>query len=316
MNKSNKISVIIPTYNRGKLIKKSIKSVLNQTYQNIEVIVVDDGSTDNTESIVKNIKDKRLRYIKLEENKGACFARNIGIKNAKGTYISFQDSDDIFYSNKLEVQLNNLLKNKSDIDFCKLKYHDFNTEFSIPNKEQEELIKKGKIIDELCKGNFISTQALLVKKDILDNIHFDDALPRFQDYDLVLRIVPKYKISYSDQSLVDLYKQVDSIGNCDEKLKKACKIMIRKKYSLNEEQQNNLLNTLIFFSIKNEYDNLNKKIVELNNENESYKCKYDKLEKEYGIINKNYNELNCNYNKIINSKRWKFLTKVCKYLGR
>ena len=82
----DKISVIIPTYNRGHLILNSIGSVLNQTYKNIEVLLIDDGSSDDTENIINNLEDKRIRYIKLNKNKGASNARNIGIKLASGKY--------------------------------------------------------------------------------------------------------------------------------------------------------------------------------------------------------------------------------------
>jgi len=102
----DKISVIIPTFNRGHLIIKSIKSVLNQTYPNIEILVVDDGSTDNTEKLIKNFDNNRIKYIKIKKNIGASHARNIGIMNASGKYISFQDSDDVYHIDKLEKQYN------------------------------------------------------------------------------------------------------------------------------------------------------------------------------------------------------------------
>ena len=90
------VSVIIPTYNRAYLIDRSIQSVLNQTYQDFELIVVDDGSTDNTEDIIRQFqeKDKRIKYIKYDKNKGGSAARNTGIKNSVRKYIAFQDSDD------------------------------------------------------------------------------------------------------------------------------------------------------------------------------------------------------------------------------
>ena len=118
-----KVSIIIPTYNREKSISKSIKSVLNQTYNDLEVIVVDDGSTDNTEKIIKGIKDTRIKYIKLDKNKGACYARNVGIKKATGKYIAFNDSDDIFHKTKIEKQVMYLKKCNSDLNFCKMKIH-------------------------------------------------------------------------------------------------------------------------------------------------------------------------------------------------
>ena len=83
------VSVIIPTYNRGSLIGRAIVSVLNQTYKDIEVLVIDDASTDYTETVVDSIKDERLHYYKLEKNGGACRARNVGISKAQGEYIAF-----------------------------------------------------------------------------------------------------------------------------------------------------------------------------------------------------------------------------------
>ena len=114
------ISVVIPSYNRENTISNSIESVLKQTYSDIEVIVVDDGSTDKTEDIVKGIGDNRIRYIKLEKNSGACVARNIGIMNANGSYIAFQDSDDIWHPDKLEKQYQAIKKYNADLVFCKM----------------------------------------------------------------------------------------------------------------------------------------------------------------------------------------------------
>ena len=119
----DKISVIIPTYNRAKSIIDSINSVLKQTYHNLEIIIIDDGSTDNTESLISNLNDDRIKYVKLNENKGANFARNEGIKIASGKYITFQDSDDLYHLDKIERQYKNLIKKKSDFDFCMVCLH-------------------------------------------------------------------------------------------------------------------------------------------------------------------------------------------------
>ena len=105
----NLITVIIPTYNRAHLIKDAAYSVLNQSYKNIELIIIDDCSTDDTAEVVKSINDPRLNYHRLEKNSGACIARNKGIELARGDYISFNDSDDKWLENKLEEQLEFLL---------------------------------------------------------------------------------------------------------------------------------------------------------------------------------------------------------------
>src|SRR5262245_13613113 len=96
------VSVIIPCYNREKLVGETIESVLNQTYQNFEVIVVNDGSTDGTEEAIKRYtSDVRIHYLKHEVNKGIPTARNTGIKHAQGEYVAFLDSDDLFLPDKL-----------------------------------------------------------------------------------------------------------------------------------------------------------------------------------------------------------------------
>lgn len=87
------ISVVIPTYNRAQTIRMAVDSVLNQTYRDIELIIVDDASTDGTQDVVTQIADDRIRYLRLEQRSGACNARNIGALSARGEFISFQDSD-------------------------------------------------------------------------------------------------------------------------------------------------------------------------------------------------------------------------------
>ena len=94
-----KVSVVIPTFNRADTIGDSIKSVLEQTFKDFEVIVVDDGSTDGTESVVAAFGDSRIKYI-MQDNAGACAARNNGIRHANGEYIAFQDSDDYWMPRK------------------------------------------------------------------------------------------------------------------------------------------------------------------------------------------------------------------------
>lgn len=241
---NEKISVIIPTYNRGNIIGNSIKSVLNQTYKNLEVIIIDDGSTDNTKEIISKFEDERIRYIKLDENRGGSNARNIGIKIAHGKYISFQDSDDIFYPDKLEKQFKNIIYKNSNLDFCKIKVI-FNSSYShfYPNSRQEKSIYEGNIFNELIsKGNFISTQAMLVKGKFLKKYFFDPLLPRLQDFDLILRMIPKVKISYTKNVLVELHMQNDSITLSQKKLQKAVNIILKKKYNFNSNQKKAFLN--------------------------------------------------------------------------
>ena len=228
---NKKISIIIPTYNRANLITNSINSVLNQTYTNFEVIVIDDCSKDNTKNEIDKIKDNRIRYIKLRKNKGPNFARNLGIKKSTGEYITFQDSDDIFHNTKLEKQIKNIINNKSDLDFCKIRVNlqDGNT-FIFPDITQEKRILNKRVFNELSYGNFISTQSILVKKYYIQKYLFDTELPRLQDYDLALRMIPKINVSYTQEILVDLFRQNDSIGNSLYKIEKAKELLSKKNY--------------------------------------------------------------------------------------
>ena len=244
---NDKISVIIPTYNRGKSIIQSINSVLEQTYHNLEILIVDDCSTDDTEYLISKIDDPRVKYIKLKENKGASFARNIGIKIATGKYITFQDSDDLYKTNKIEKQYINLIKKNSDFDFCKICIHLNNSlKVIFPRQYQQRSIARKKINEELCNGNFVSTQSILVKNTVIKNNLFDIDFPRLQDYDLALRIIPNYKVSYTKEVLVDLYRKKDSIGNNLTKLRKSFYLLSLKKYNINCRAESFLYSSLSF----------------------------------------------------------------------
>jgi glycosyltransferase involved in cell wall biosynthesis len=247
----DKISVIIPTYNREESIIDSINSVLRQTYDNLEIIIIDDGSTDKTESLIANLNDNRIKYIKLNGNKGASFARNEGIKIASGKYITFQDSDDLYHLDKIERQYKNLIKKKSDFDFCMVCLH-FNKSFEVifPREYQHKKIVRKKILEELCNGNFISTQSIFIKKEVIKNYLFDINFQRLQDYDLVLRILPKHKVSYSKKVLVDLYRKKDSIGRDNKKLNQSFHLLSLKKYNINCKN-NSFLSSPLNFSLNN-----------------------------------------------------------------
>ena len=116
------VSVIIPAYNRGNTIRKSAESVLRQTYKEIELILINDGSIDNTYEVIKDIEksDDRVVVINFKSNKGACAARNAGIRAARGEYIAFNDSDDVWVNDKLEKQLKAMDEFGADICFAQI----------------------------------------------------------------------------------------------------------------------------------------------------------------------------------------------------
>lgn len=118
-------SIIVPTYNRAFLLSNAINSIFSQQYKDFELIIVDDGSSDNTKNFIESFNDSRIRYI-YQENKGVCVARNTGIYTAQGKYITFLDSDDLAESNWLEDFYTQIQKNEPDLIFCDmlLKYPD------------------------------------------------------------------------------------------------------------------------------------------------------------------------------------------------
>lgn len=211
------ISVIIPTYNRAKFIERAIASVQKQTYKDIEIIVVDDASTDNTSSILKNRKYSNLKYIQLPCNKGACHARNVGIAHANGEYISFLDSDDTWENTKLEKQYNYLCKENAKVVVCNF--------WKVKNGKKNIQIhsaENGPISQEaLLNANIITTGSLLISKEVLKSVGaFDELMPRYQDWELVLRVIKKYPIFYLKEPLLTLYFQKESISNSTSKAKK------------------------------------------------------------------------------------------------
>lgn len=203
------ISVVIPTYNRAHLIKESIQSVLDQTLQPYEIIVVDDFSTDNTEEVVNSFNSPVIKFVKNQRKKGANGARNTGILMAQGEYIAFHDSDDIWLPNKLHLQFINLKETDSDMCFCSLKKE--NQSILSRSIVPKKYIKSENIKESLKQFNFISTQTIFLKSLIAQEIKFDENLKRFQDWDFVLRFSKHYKISHLNQVLVIQKISGDSI---------------------------------------------------------------------------------------------------------
>ena len=188
------VSVIMPTFNRARLLERAIQSVLNQTYDRFEIIVVDDASRDNTSDVVKSIRDERVRYIRHEMNRGGSAARNTGIAAARGKYIAFLDDDDEWEPEKTEAQL--LALRKYDVVLCTSNEH----RRGLERYETRESID----LDDLRKGRFTAggTAVLMARKNVFENIMFDETLPRCQDWDIFIRIAKKYTIGYINKALV------------------------------------------------------------------------------------------------------------------
>ena len=196
------ISVVIPSYNRKEFLKRSIDSAINQTKKPLEVIVVDDGSTDGTETMIKSDYDF-VKFIK-QKNKGVSAARNIGIKVSIGEWICFLDSDDEWKKNKLEKQINAMKSNPS--------YKFFHSnEIWIKNGlriNQKKKHKKygGDIFDKCLDMCRISPSSVMIDKTVFDEVgNFNENLVVCEDYELWLRICDKYRVFFIDEPLIIKY---------------------------------------------------------------------------------------------------------------
>lgn len=227
------ISVIIPTYNREKTIERAITSVLKQTYGDLELIVVDDCSTDDTKKVVESIGDDRVRYIRLEKNSGACVARNRGICEARGEYVAFQDSDDEWLPEKLEIQLKALTENNADFVFCSMIRKNYADKEEIyPDLGDSRFLSH----EECLTRSLASTQTFFCKTSVAKDVKFDEKFFCMQDYDFCIRVSERYSVYYVNVPLVNVYLQNDSITkktNYEKRLK--INLLLLDKYGYKRE---------------------------------------------------------------------------------
>ena len=196
------VSVIIPTYNRAFIIRKSVDSVLQQTFRDFEVIVVDDGSTDNTREVLVAYGDK-LHY-SFKKNGGIASARNHGLKIAAGEYIAFLDSDDYWKPEKLQQQVA-CFREHPEFGLvatrCITNTVDENFQTISDNKKRRSG-KSGWIYGDLFFRNFIRTSSVMIKNECFREIGlFDENLPRFEEIDMWLRIARKYPVGFINDTL-------------------------------------------------------------------------------------------------------------------
>lgn len=197
------VSVIIPTYKRAEQLTMAIESVLNQTLEEIEVIVVDDNNPDTefravTEKIMSAYKNNsKVVYLKHEKNKNGAAARNTGIKHSRGNYISFLDDDDLYYPTKLEKEVKFLEKNlEYDAVYC--------------GRVQNGRIIYGKLHGDLSKEILLetftpTTPALMFRRKVMEEINgFNVNFRRHQDYEMLLRFFKKYKMGAIEEPLVEI----------------------------------------------------------------------------------------------------------------
>ncbi|WP_199506594.1 MULTISPECIES: glycosyltransferase family 2 protein [Halobacteriovorax] len=196
------VSVIIPTYNRADFLKRSITSVLNQSFNDLELIIVDDGSTDHTHDVVGSFSDKRIKYLK-KENAGVSSARNLGVKNSKGDYIAFLDSDDEWHRDKLASQVS-YLKNTG-----KVLVHTAERwlrDGKVVKQKKHHQKHGGDMFIRSLQGCVISPSSVLMKKELFEQIGgMREDFVVCEDYDFWLKVTSLYDIGFLENEFVNKY---------------------------------------------------------------------------------------------------------------
>ena len=218
-----RVSTIIPTYNRADILDRAVDSVLGQTFEDLELIVVDDGSTDATPELIDQYDDPRLTFIEHDENRGGSVARNTGIEHATGDYLAFLDSDDAWRPRKLERQVAELDRRSDDwvAVYCDAEFVTADTGpvqraagyFAdhlggpeAPTEGGSELVKHV-LADELHTS---AGSTLLVRRETVEAIDgFDESFIRFQDPEFLIRVLWQGKLAYVPQTLVERYESAD-----------------------------------------------------------------------------------------------------------
>ncbi|MAX16618.1 MAG: glycosyl transferase [Nitrospina sp.] len=194
-----KVTTIIPTFNRGYCLAESIQSVLDQNFSDFELIVVDDGSTDNTAEVIEQFSG--IHKIRIKKNRGVSFARNLAIKQARGEWIAFLDSDDLWERDKLAIQMNWVE--------CNPDYHAVYTdEIWIRNGVRVNAMKKhrkysGDIFRHCLPLCIVSPSSVLLRNELLNKFGgFDESMPVCEDYDLWLRISMSFPFHFIEEKLI------------------------------------------------------------------------------------------------------------------
>lgn len=194
-----KVSVITPVYNNTKTIRKTLDSILNQTHQDLEILVVDDGSTDNSAAVIKGIKDDRIRYFKMTNSGSPSRPRNLAITKATGEYVALCDADDIWYPNKIEKQLAayETSKNPKKIGLIVSSADLIDESGKILEKNilEDGYLEAKEARAKLLLSNFVTACSAVVPLKVMKEVgEFNEELKGVDEYDLWLKITKKYDV--------------------------------------------------------------------------------------------------------------------------
>ena len=207
------ISIIIPTHNRSTFLKRAINSVLYQTFKDFELIIIDDASSDKTGEIVKSYSDKRIRYIRHEDNKGGPAARNTGITQAEGRYIALLDDDDEWsYPEKLAKQIQKFSEVSEKVGLIYTGHEVRESDGRLLRTERPEA--RGDVHLRLLLGTTLSSNTPLIRKACFQKVGlFDESLKSCQDWDMWKRISDHYEFDYVPEILAITYRHEKQISS-------------------------------------------------------------------------------------------------------
>jgi len=245
------VSIVIPTYNRAETVQRAIESVLRQTWRDFELLIVDDCSTDSTIGEVQRIDDTRIRIVSTEKNMGPSGARNVGICESNGKWIAFQDSDDEWLPEKLDLQMKRL----QDIGANHVAAYCGMIAVGHPNAEELRSTRssrtrtlylphaskpkvEGHILKALLTASLVSTQTLVCRRDVLSTIGgFDEGLPALVDWECMLRLAQHGTFAFVDSPLVIQYLTNNSVTRERWRRVKARHQIVEKHYDLMKDEK-------------------------------------------------------------------------------
>ena len=245
-----KVSVIIPAYNHARFLGEAIGSVLAQSFQDFELIVVDDGSIDNTKEVAASFQDNRVRYIH-QQNRGVAAAQNVGVRNSSGEYVAILGADDVWLPRKLELQVE-LLDSRPEIALVCSDFYIFddrtgavlgrfwhNEPFGY--RVNAEKASRRPLTEMLSRGCFIAPQVAMVRRWVFNEVGcFDESLRAYEDWDMFVRIVQRFAIGTIDMPLAKNRKHGGNMSGDWRQMGEAAEIVYNKaleKYSLQPDDR-------------------------------------------------------------------------------